>query len=73
MVAPIELGLSTSSSASTGPANVLPEFNVDFGDIVAGEEASGGAGTSMLTGIVTDFAKAVALAMATKYLWKKIK
>jgi len=65
----LELGLS--SAADTGDALVQPEFTVDFGDKVAARGASSSGGG--LQGFIYDAAKAVAVALAAKYLWSMIK
>jgi len=73
MPAPLELGLSTSSASDTGDNMITPEFSVDFGTKNAGRNAQTDAGGSVINGLVKDGVKAIAIALATKYLWRAIK
>lgn len=68
---PLELGLSTASSASTGDDLLNADFSAVFGDKNGG--GSEQPANTIFTGYVRDFAVSVAVALAAKYLWKMIK
>ncbi len=65
------LSLATSSAADTGD-NLIEtgSFSADFSKSVGGGSSGGG---SPISGLVRDFATAVAVALASKWIWGKIK
>ena len=64
------LSLGLSSSADSGDDIVTPSFNVDFGDKLS---AGAGGGATPISGLVRDFATALAVAVAAKWIWSKVK
>jgi len=75
--APIpSLTLAPSSSAESGGDNLFDApFQVTFGNKVAAEggSASGGAGGSIITGLIKDAAMGIGVALAARWLWGQIK
>lgn len=66
---PLELGLSTASSASTGDKLSSDQFHVDFGDKIAG---AGSGQSSPISGLVSDITKGVAVALLAKFAWENM-
>lgn len=61
----LELGFA--SSADTGDVFTAPEFDVSFGDKIAGRGASGSGNIAM------EIAKGVAIALAAKFAWEMLR
>tara|TARA_R110002033_G_scaffold18961_1_gene49348 strand:- start:350 stop:586 length:237 start_codon:yes stop_codon:yes gene_type:complete len=67
------LQLSLASSADTGDNIITPDFQVDFGDKIAGKGASGSGPFDDLIGLGMNFLKLTAVALVSGYILKKVK
>lgn len=67
------LSLSLASSAETGDAIVTPDFNVDFGDKIAGTGAASAGPFDDIVNIGLNFLKLTAVAVVSGYVLKKVK